>query len=177
MNRWTFQFFTPLLLFFLLLIDSQLSQLFSSFSDNALTPICHLFLIFLLYSVTKLRFSYLIILSLILGIIYDSYFIGVLGLASAIVPLIALFIYELQETVFLNRWTRLFTVIIIVFLFEAVIPLLETLFGLITINLVHFVAQQLAPTLALNIFLAFLLQGPLEKLYGIKKTEDGYRIS
>lgn len=176
MNRWAFQFFTPVILFFLILLDGQLSQAFSLLTHNALVPVSHLFLVFLMYSATKHRLSYFIIATVALGVVYDSYYIGVLGIASAVFPLIALFIWEIQKIVFTNRWTRLFTIIIIVFVFETAVPLIEFAAGLIQLSPIRLVTQQLAPTLALNILFAFLLQWPLEIFYGIKKRDTEYKV-
>lgn len=159
-----------------MLIDNHISQLLSGiFSDN-LMPDAHLFLIVLMYSVLKHRLTYLMILGIALGVIYDAYFLNVIGLAAAVIPLIALFCYEIQAVIFANRLTRLFTTVIVVFAFEVILPLVEVAFGLVTFNFLHFIASQLAPTLLLNILLAFLLQWPLEALYGIQKTDEGYEI-
>lgn len=169
MNRWAFQFFTPIIFIFFMLLDSQISQALLPLTNNVFVPISRLFLIFLMYSATQHRLGYFVIVATVLGTIYDSYYIGVIGIAAAVIPLIALFVWEIQETVFTNRWTRLFTIIIIVFVFEVALPLIALAAGLVQIDPIRFITLQLAPTLSLNIFLAILLQRGLEVFYGIKK--------
>ena len=131
-------------------------------------PVSHLLLIFMVYTVTQHRHSYVLIVGVLLGIIYDSYFLGIFGIASLILPLIALFVYQIQSVVFTNRWTRLFTVIIIVFAFQILSTLIVNLVGVVNVNFVSFIVRQLAPTLALNIVFALLLQWPLEKMYRLR---------
>jgi rod shape-determining protein MreD len=131
-------------------------------------PVSHLLLIFMVYTVTQHRHSYVLIVGVLLGIIYDSYFLGIFGIASLILPLIALFVYQIQTVVFTNRWTRLFTVIIIVFAFQVLSTLIVNLVGVVNVNFVSFIVRQLAPTLALNIAFAILLQWPLEKMYRLR---------
>ena len=159
MSRFSFQFFSPLFLFFLLLLDGQLTHFFTALSGGSIMPVSHLLLIFMVYTVTQHRHSYVLIVGVLLGIF---------GIASLILPLIALFVYQIQTVVFTNRWTRLFTVIIIVFAFQVLSTLIVNLVGVVNVNFVSFIVRQLAPTLALNIAFAILLQWPLEKMYRLR---------
>ncbi|WP_081167461.1 rod shape-determining protein MreD [Lactococcus garvieae] len=168
MSRFSFQFFSPLFLFFLLLLDGQLTHFFTALSGGSVIPVSHLLLIFMVYTVTQHRHSYVLIVGILLGIIYDSYFLGIFGIASLILPLIALFVYNIQSVVFTNRWTRLFTVIIIVAAFQVLSTLIVALVGVVKVDFISFIVRQLAPTLALNILLALLLQWPLEKMYRLR---------
>ena len=61
-------------------------------------------------------------------------------------------------------------VIILVFLFEASLPLIESAAGLVQLDFASLVTQQLAPTLVLNVLLAAALQRPFERLFAIKKS-------
>ncbi|MGM9886214.1 MAG: rod shape-determining protein MreD [Lactococcus sp.] len=176
MSRFTFQFFTPILLFLLMLLDGQITSVAQSLSGGTLTPVSHLMLIFLVYSITQHRHSYMVIVALFLGIIYDSYYVGIYGIATLLFPLIALFVYNIQSTVFTNRWTRLFTIIIIISSFEVASAVITSAFGFSSLNFINFVVYQLAPTLILNIFFAFVLQYPLEYFYKLKKSHPRYKL-
>lgn len=165
MNRWAFQFFSPVILLCLLLIDGQMSRFFAEIFQYEILPIVHLTLIFLIYSVKKHSLTYLLVLGVLLGIIYDSYFLGVVGIATAVLPLIFLFVNEIQTIVFTNRWTKLFTTIIIVFIFELAVYLMQYAFQIVSVNVLVFIVKQLAATLVLNIFLMLLLEKPLEYFY------------
>jgi rod shape-determining protein MreD len=159
----------------LLIIDGQLTHILTSLSNGSWTPVSHLLLIFLVYSVTQHRPSYIIFLAAFLGMIYDSYYLGIYGIATLLFPLIALFVYNIQSTIFTNRWTRLFTVIIIVTAFEILSAVITMAFGFSQIDFINFVVNQLAPTLLLNIILAVLLQAPLELFYRLKKGHPRYK--
>lgn len=174
MSRFTFQFFSPLLLFFILILDGQITHILTMLSGGVWTPVSHLFLLFLLYSVLQHRPSYIIILAALLGAIYDSYYLGIYGIATLLFPLIALFVYNIQTTIFTNRWTRLFTLIIIITAFEVCSALITAGFGLSELNFSNFVVYQLAPTLFLNIIFAAVLQFPLELFYRLRKGHKRY---
>ncbi|MCL2114042.1 rod shape-determining protein MreD [Lactococcus protaetiae] len=174
MSRFTFQFFSPILLFLLLILDGQITHVLTSLSGGTWTPVSHLFLIFLVYSVTQHRSSYIIILAALLGAVYDSYYLGVYGIATLLFPLIALFVYNIESVIFTNRWTRLFTIIIIVTAFEVFSAIITAAFGLSQLNFLNFVVYQLAPTLLLNIILAAMLQAPLELFYRLRKSHFRY---
>ncbi|HEY0222780.1 rod shape-determining protein MreD [Lactovum miscens] len=165
MNRWAFQFFSPIILFCLMLIDGQLSSFFASLFGYSIFPVSHIMLIFLMYSVKQHQLPYLLTMTIVLGIIYDSYFIGVLGIAAALLPLIAMFVNEIHETVFQNNWTKVFTVIIITSIFETLLSTIQIGFHLVELNFNTFVVCQLAPSLILNVILGILLIVPLDILY------------
>ena len=144
MSRFTFQFFSPIILFLLMILDGQITHILTGVSSGTWVPVSHLFLIFLMYSVTQHRPSYIIILAAVLGAIYDSYYLGIYGIATLLFPLIA---------------------------FSAIIMVA---FGFAHLNFINFVVYQLAPTLLLNIILAVALQFPLEIFYRLKKSHGRY---
>ncbi|GFH43104.1 rod shape-determining protein MreD [Lactococcus hodotermopsidis] len=168
MSKLSFQFFTPVILLVIMLFDAQLTQLIST---NVMTITSSLFLIFLTYSILQHSYRYMMIVAFVMGVIYDSYYIGVYGIASLLFPLIALFVYNIRQTVFANRLTRIFTVIIIVEAFEFFSGAMTLVFQIAKFNVWHYIIYQMAPSLCLNIFLAILLQTSLEKFYGMTKAK------
>ncbi|WEV44894.1 rod shape-determining protein MreD [Streptococcaceae bacterium ESL0687] len=159
------QFFIPFILLLTILFDGQFSNLLLTLFKATIYPASHIFLILLIYVVLKNSYLYNVLVSLILGIIYDSYFIGIIGIGALVFPLIALFIYHIRVVVHTNRLTRLFTLIIVTTIFEIVSNLIVYLFGLGDLDLVGFITQTLAPTLVLNIILWYILQFPLERIF------------
>jgi rod shape-determining protein MreD len=157
-----------------MLFDGQLTQILSG---NMLMVTSCLFLIFLIYSTLQHSYPYMIIVALVLGLIYDSYYIGVYGIASLIFPLIVLFVYNIRRIVFANRLTRIFTVIIIVTAFELCSGLLVLGFQISTFNFWNYIIYEMAPSLCLNIFFAGVLQIPLERFYGVTKTKKTLRAT
>jgi len=175
MSRFSLQFIEPIILFLLLLVDGQLTQLFGHLSNGSFLPVSHLVLIFLIYAVTCHKQSYLVFLGIFLGLVYDAYFIGVYGIASLLFPIIALFLYNIKTVVFTNRWTRLFTVIIVVAAFEVLSAVLGGIAGIGSRDWIGLVVYQLAPSLLLNILFALLLQIPLERLYKLGVGNMSYK--
>lgn len=175
MSKFTFQFVTPILLFFFMLFDGQMTQVFAGIFPGEITPVSHLLLIFLIYSTTQHKSNYILILSALIGIIYDSYYLGIYGIATLLLPLIVLFVYNLQSAIFTSWWTRLFAVIIVVTIFEAASFAISTLFGFTNTNPLQFVVYQLAPTLLLNSIYIILLQVPINMMYRLQKGKLNYK--
>lgn len=173
MSRFSFQFFTPIILLLVMLFDGQLTQLLNT---NVTTVTSCLLLIFLTYSILQHSYHYMLIVSFVIGLIYDSYYIGVYGIASLLFPLIALFVYNIRQTVFANRLTRIFTVIIIVTAFEFFSGAMMLGFKISTFNFIEYIIYEMAPSLCLNIFFAIILQTPLERFYGMTKAKKALQM-
>src|SRR5574337_65068 len=168
MSRFSFQFLTPLILVALMLVDGHITQ---ALSNTNITVTSSLFLIFLTYSILQHSYQYMVLIAFVIGMLYDSYYIGVYGIASLLFPLIVLFVYNIRQTVFQNRLTRIFTIIIIVTAFEFFSAAIMLLFQLATFNFGNYIIYEMAPSLILNVTFAILLQFPLEKMYSIKKRK------
>lgn len=173
MSSFSFQFFTPFILLIIMLLDGQLTRLLST---NVTTVTSCLLLIFLTYSILQHSYHYMVIVAFVIGLIYDSYYIGVYGIASLLFPLIALFVYNIRQTVFANRLTRIFTVIIIVTAFEFLSGAIILGFQISNFNFGDYIIYEIAPSLCLNIFFAIALQSPLEKFYGITKAKKALQM-
>lgn len=173
MSRFSFQFFTPIILLLIMLIDGQVTHVLST---AHLTITSCMLLIFLTYSILQHSYRYMVIVSFVIGFIYDSYYIGVYGIASLLFPLIALFVYNISQTVFANRLTRIFTVIIIVTAFEFLSGAMILGFQVSNFNFIDYIIYEMAPSLCLNVVLAIMLQSPLEKFYGLTKAKKASQM-
>lgn len=158
-----------------MLVDGHITQALSS-TDMTVTS--SLFLICLTYSILQHSYRYMVLVAFIIGMVYDSYYVGVYGIASLLFPLIVLFVYNIRQTVFENRLTRIFTIIIIVTAFEFFSAAIMLLFQLVTFNFGNYIIYEMAPSLILNVCFAVILQFPLEKFYGVtkgKRTLQSYK--
>src|SRR5574337_797180 len=90
-----------------MLVDGHITQ---ALSNTDMTVTSSLFLIFLTYSILQHSYRYMVLIAFIIGVIYDSYYIGVYGIASLLFPLIVLFVYNIRQTVFENRFTLILNV-------------------------------------------------------------------
>ncbi len=132
--------------------------------DNYIAS-AHLLLIAFLCSARYLPKNYLIITALIIGCLYDLYYIGIIGIYAVAFPMIVWIMYILNKTLYQNIFTMFFGMIIFVTGLEMVTLGIQLLFKIATVNTSFFVSRFLAPTLLLNIILFVILVIPFMKLF------------
>ncbi|MHC5269931.1 rod shape-determining protein MreD [Enterococcus sp. LJL98] len=159
------QYGAPFLFFFLILIDAHLTQLLTAFNQNRYIWRSHLALIAFLFAVRYLPKNYLLVTSLIIGGIFDLYYLGLLGIYIVVFPLTIALMSFLKEIIFENSFNLFFGMIIFVTFFEIVILFIQVIFNLIHVDLLYFVTQLLAPTLLLNMGLFLITMYPLKKIF------------
>ena len=165
MIRRNLYYFTPVLFFFLMLIDAHLTQIFIATSQNHYIWRAHLVLIAMLIAVKQLSKHYMITVALIIGSLFDLYYLGILGIYAVVFPVTIWLMYLIYGILFENDFNLFFGMIIFVTFFELFIVGLQLMFNLIRIDLIYFVTQLLAPTLLLNIGLYLLSMYPLKKIF------------
>lgn len=171
-RRTTLKYITPFLLFFLFLLDAHVTRLITSWTNNVYVANAHLALLVLLIISRVVDERFLLGTSLILGILYDLYYIGVIGIYAVIFPVLVMLLYFFKKTIQQNILTLFFTIVISVTLFELISLLLQTIFGLTGVSGNFFVPRYLGPTLLFNIITFVILIFPLEKiLIGPSKQE------
>ncbi|WP_288226115.1 rod shape-determining protein MreD [uncultured Enterococcus sp.] len=163
-TRTTLKYITPFLLFFLFLLDAHITRIIASLTDNVYVANAHLALLVLLILSRVIDERFLLGTSLFLGILYDLYYIGVIGIYAVIFPLLVLLFYLFKKTIQQNILTLFFTIVISVTLFELISLLLQSVFGLTGISGDFFVPRYLGPTLLFNILTFVILIFPLEKI-------------
>lgn len=154
-----------LLLFFLFLLDLHLSSLIGVLIPGGFFPIAHLFLLFLLFISLDLSDNQFLFLLFGLGLLYDAYVFHWLGLVTFLLPLLGILLKRFAAVMVVNGWTRLCSVLVLVFAFELASFFLASLLHLTDMATSYFIVYQLAPTLVLNFLLMLLLQPLLEKIY------------
>ncbi|MBU5361991.1 MAG: rod shape-determining protein MreD [Enterococcus sp.] len=163
-SRTTLKYITPFLLFFLFLIDAHVTRVIAAWTDNIYVANAHLALLVLLIVSRVVNERFLLGTSLVLGTLYDLYYIGVIGIYAVIFPLLVMVFYFFKKTIQQNILTLFFTVVISVTLFELISLLLQSVFGLTGVSSDFFVPRYLGPTLLFNILTFVILIFPLEKL-------------
>ncbi|MGX7204868.1 rod shape-determining protein MreD [Enterococcus pingfangensis] len=163
-RRTTLKKITPVLLFLLFLFDAHVTQLATNLMNNAYVANAHLALLVLLIVSRVVNERFLLGTALVLGFLYDLYYIGVIGIYAVIFPLLVMLFYLFRKTIQQNILTLFFTIIISVTLFESISLLLQTIFGLTGISSDFFVPRYLGPTLLFNILIFVILIFPLEKI-------------
>ena len=163
-SRTTLKYITPFLLFFLFLIDAHVTRIIAAWTDNIYVANAHLALLVLLIVSRVVNERFLLGTSLVLGTLYDLYYIGVIGIYAVIFPLLVMVFYFFKKTIQQNILTLFFTVVISVTLFELISLLLQSVFGLTGVSSDFFVPRYLGPTLLFNILTFVILIFQLEKI-------------
>lgn len=154
------------LLSLLMLLDGSISYLFAGtlhqFPNTMITRLTVLGLLLMVFFAPD--FNHLVITALVLGLLYDSFYTGVLGVYMFLFPLVVYFI----------RWMAKFfapTPLIIGAIYlidltvlESAVYAMNTFMGQTTLSLNDFIPNVLGPTLALNLVLFIILYLPLRQL-------------
>lgn len=158
-------YFFPLILFFSLFIDGQISLRISQLLPNSLKPTSFLFLYgFVLLS---LYFSEIasIWLGIFFGFCFDVYFLNTIGIAFLLFPLLQVIIFRCNQIVLVNRFTRFFNFLLTILFFQFFANLLLIPFNGMNFDMVAVIVYQIAPSLILNLLLLIVLQPLLEEIY------------
>ncbi|MDR1567447.1 MAG: rod shape-determining protein MreD [Streptococcaceae bacterium] len=142
--------FTPVIFLLLALLDGQLSTLMKIWSDGVALASSHLLILALLFANQKLSMRYLLIVSAAIGLIMDSYYIGILGINLTVLPLIVYLSGSILDTIHENPITEYFSAVIFITGYEVAILAIQLIFKLAQFNFIDFIGSLLAPTLFLN---------------------------
>ena len=156
---------TPIILFFVLLIDGQISTFLANILPLQWHLVSHFIFIFMLFVSINLSRNYNILLFCCLGLIYDVYYFHTIGIALILFPLLSLLICQSSSTMLLNKFTRFLSVLILVFLFELISFTFAVFLNLSSLNLQDFVLSSLVPTILLNGLIFLIFQPIFEKMY------------
>ncbi len=160
-------YLAPFCLFLAFVIDGQISTLLSNWGPERITITCHLLLILAIYFTPYLSSFYHIFLFLMLGIIYDIYYLGGLGIATTLYPLMIYLMYYFYQAVPFNRVINFVVLMVLIFGFEFASFLLARLFQLTNLSMFIFVFYNLLPGLLFNSAFLILLQPLMERSFGI----------
>ncbi len=142
-QRTTLKYITPILLFLLFLLDAHITRIMASWTNNAYVANAHFALLVLLIVSKVIDERFLLGTALVIGILYDLYYIGIIGIYAVIFPLLVMLLYFFKEVIQQNILTLFFTMVISVTIFELVSLLLQTVFGLTGTSSDYFVPRYL----------------------------------
>ena len=160
------KYVTPILLFFLMLIDAHLTKSFETWTSNVYFASSHLLLLAFMFAVPNFSKRYLLITSLILGFICDSYYIGIIGIYTVALTISVMLMYTFKEVIQTNLltgfWDRHFTT-----LYELIAVLIQVAFHLADVSPVLFITC-VGPYIAIEhgVVCYFILS--TEKLFSVK---------
>lgn len=103
-----------------MLIDGQLSYLMSSIFSYHVTISSHLLLLAIINFYHDRNKHFVLFSALILGILYDIYYLNRIGLVVFLLPVLIIFTNKITKSIFASNFQTLTYYIIILFLFEIV---------------------------------------------------------
>jgi rod shape-determining protein MreD len=159
---------TPFLFLILALIDAHITNILGNIFTGSIHAISALLIIAFIPATVFFNKRYLIITALILGLILDSYFVGIIGINATIFPVLAFFMYQFKDVLNVNVFTQLFGVIIFVTVDMILLAAIQVIFQLTSVDPIAFVIQLLGPTLIVNSILFFIIIFPVRKLFQVK---------
>ncbi|MGX7395266.1 rod shape-determining protein MreD [Carnobacterium mobile] len=165
-EQWKVKVFAPLVIFIGFLIDGLLSGVFSvqlyGENGNIMTPRL-VVLIFVLMSFYLPR-NKMILYGIIFGLLYDSYYVGILGMYVAIFPIIVYITEKVKRVLHPNALTIGMMVVINLSIVETILYGFYKVLGFAEIDMTTFMASRLGPTLLLNLVFFILAFYPLKKI-------------
>lgn len=163
-------YLAPIIVLFVFIVDAQLSTLLSNLAPGIVSITSYLLFILGIYAIDKINFAYNIIMFSILGIVYDIYYLNVLGVATTLFPLLIYMVYYFTTNIHLNRWIRLMILIVMIFSFEFTGFLLARLFQLTNVSMFIFVFYNLVPSLLYNVLFLCVFH-PLFEIFCNKRLK------
>lgn len=147
-----------------MLIDSHITALFTAMSQGIYLASSHFLLLLVLVASSYFPKRYMLITMLILGLLYDSYYVGIIGIYTVAFPLIAYLMYSMGNTMNNNVFTLFFGWIILITLFEVYVMAVQKIFEFSDVSTIFFVARYLGPTLLLNMITFIIFTLPFKRL-------------
>ena len=164
-GKWKINVFAPMLILFGLLFDGLISGIFSEYlyTENGNVMVPRLIILVLVMVSFYLPRNKMILYALIFGFLYDSYYVGILGIYVAIFPLIVYVTDKLNQVLNPNPITIGMMVFINLSILETMLYGIYKILGFTVINMNMFMAGRLGPTLLLNLVFFIVAFYPLKK--------------
>lgn len=154
----------PFILIILMLLDGQISNLLRVATTNAVYLNSHLLLIGLILGCLNLNKRYLVVMSIVLGIIFDVYYYSIIGINMVSLPLTVMLIYVVFDYVRPSILSILLSLVIFITIMDSSAYLIQAVFKLINGDLLGFITRNLGPTLIMNVILFVILSYPIKKI-------------
>lgn len=165
-EKWKINVFAPVLILFGLLVDGLISVIFSEYlyTENGNVMVPRLIILILVLISFYLPRNKMILYAIIFGFLYDSYYVGVLGIYVAIFPLIVYVTDKLKQVLNPNPITIGMMFFINLSILETMLYWIYKILGFTVIDMNTFMAIRLGPTLLLNLVFFIVAFYPLKKV-------------
>lgn len=166
-KRFSVQYLTYLyvVFFFLMLIDAHITSFFTNLNHNTSIWQSEWLLLLMLFAAGKLPQRYMLLSALTIGVLFDIYYLGLIGVYAVALPFTVWLMYVFHAIYYQNLMTLFFSWIVSLTMVQLITLGIQLLFKITTIKGEFFVTNSFAPTLILNIIYFALLMFPLKKLF------------
>ncbi len=168
MTKENVPYYAPFFFFLCMLLDGQIARVINSYFQHAIYFHSYLLVLALVFASFVVSKTYLLVAATIIGVMMDSYYVGIIGLYALGLPLVVLMAYFIFSHVKGNLWSIAMADVLFVTFLETALLLVHVAFSFITFHPAIFITRTLGPTLLLNILLLILLNQPLKKLFPTK---------
>ncbi|HEM3725694.1 TPA: rod shape-determining protein MreD [Streptococcus suis] len=167
MRNRVLEFFMFPILFFILMMDGQVSTLLSNISVGLFAISSHILLMLAIFYANYVPLSISLVVFALLGLVYDVVYLGFIGMATTTLPLVIFCIYFYFQGVGSKRTINLLILLVSIFQFEFISYLFARVFQMTNLSVFIFVFNKLLPSLLFNLILFLLIQPMLERIFGI----------
>lgn len=157
-----------IILFVLMLLDAHITRLFDYWDKGANVWQSQLLLLVMLFAANVFSKRYMIWMAIAVGIIFDMYYLGIIGVYAVGFPMVVWLMYLFHSLFYQNMTTLFFSWVISLTLFQLFTLGIQIGFKLARFDGQFFVVNFLGPTLLLNICYFFLFMWPLKSLFRLK---------
>lgn len=154
----------PVLLGVMMLADAQISNVLRIATKNEVFLNSHLFLIGLILGCFYYSRRYMMSIAIVLGLIFDMYYYGILGINTVSFPLTVMLIYFVFTYIKPSISMIFISLVIFITIMDSSIYIIQLIFNLIQSNTQAFIVRQLGPTMLLNMVFFILLAYPIQKM-------------
>lgn len=151
-------------IFFIMLLDGQISSLLSNYLPIQFHVISHILLIAIQFLSFLYSEQHLVILFALIGFLYDVYYLQMVGIATVSLPVMSLVLRRYNSVLLGNKWFQFLTTAIMVLLFDCLSYFISSFLHGASLNFPLFVVYALAPTMLLNALLSPILNRWFERI-------------
>lgn len=162
------KYYAPIVFFLLMLIDAHITKIMETWTNNIYFANSHLLLLAFLLIIQKVSKNYLLVSAIILGILCDIYYIGIIGIYTVALPVTVMLMFYFRKTVQTNLFTTFFSIVIFITIYELISVFLQIIFHLSSVRPLLFITRVLSPTLLLNMLFFVIFSYPIKKLFSEK---------
>lgn len=156
-----------LVFFTLMLLDAHFTRLFGMWDKGNNLWQSQVLLLTMLFSSYRLPKAYMLPLSIVIGIIFDLYYLSLIGVYAVALPLVVWMMYLFHRSYYQNIFALFFSWIITLTMTQLVVLGIQLVFKLNIFHFAPYIVHSFGPTLLVNILWFILLFIPFRRIFKV----------